>query len=51
MSEEGLVEGAADVFVGVKKSEDYHTEMNSQHYEEWIRYYFYIFRAVLAVYF
>lgn len=37
MSEDGLVEGAADVFEGVKKATDYHQEMNSDHYEEWIR--------------
>jgi hypothetical protein len=37
VSEDGLVDGAADVFVGVKKAEDYHSEMNSLHYEDWIR--------------
>jgi len=37
MSEEGLVQGAADVFEGVKKPGDHHQEMNSDHYEDWIR--------------
>lgn len=38
MSEDGLVEGAADIFQGVKKADDYHSEMNSAHYENWIRF-------------
>ena len=53
MSEDGLVDGAADVFVGIKKAEDYHAEMNSAHYEDWIRFlivlfkpYYYFYRQV-----
>ena len=38
MSEDGLVDGAADIFQGLKKAEDYHSEMNSAHYENWIRF-------------
>jgi hypothetical protein len=37
VSKDGLVDGAELVFEGVKKSTDYHQEMNGQHYEEWIR--------------
>ena len=37
MSEDGLLEGAEDVFVGVKKAEDYHSEMNGEHFEDWIQ--------------
>lgn len=39
VSEDGLVDGADDVFVGVKKAADYHAEMNSTHYEDWIRFF------------
>ena len=38
MSEDGLVDGAADVLAGTKKSEDYHSEMNSVFHEDWIRF-------------
>ena len=38
MPEDGLVDGAADIFQGLKKAEDYHSEMNSAHYENWIRF-------------
>ena len=37
VSEDGLLQGADDVFVGVKKAEDYHSEMNGEHYEEYAR--------------
>eukprot|EP00116_Pleurobrachia_bachei_P005441 sb/3465703/ len=38
MSDDGLVDGAADVFVGVKNSKgDYHHEMNGEHYEKWMK--------------
>ena len=36
VSEDGLLSGADDVFVGVKKAADYHSEMNGMHYEDWI---------------
>ena len=36
VSEDGPVEGAADTFKGVQKADDYHSEMNSAHNENWI---------------
>ena len=37
MSDDGLVDGAADVFVGVKNSKgDYHHEMNGKHLHSYI---------------
>lgn len=37
VSEDGLLEGAEDVFIGVKKAEDYHSEMNGLHFEDYVR--------------
>ncbi|XP_077498610.1 uncharacterized protein LOC144109685 [Amblyomma americanum] len=34
-SEQGFVEGAAEVFRAKKNSGDYHEEMNGEHYENW----------------
>ena len=36
VSEDGLLEGAADIFIGQKKAEDYHSEMNGVHFEKYI---------------
>jgi len=37
MSEDGMLEGADDVFIGQKNSPDYHSEMNGIHFEEFIK--------------
>lgn len=37
VSEDGLLDGADDIFFGVKKAEDYHTEMNGEHFEDYIQ--------------
>ena len=37
VSEDGLLKGAQDVFKGVKKAADYHSEMNGLHFEEHLR--------------
>lgn len=36
-SEEGFVDGGLLIFESKKKTEDYHDEMNSEHFEEWLR--------------
>ncbi|XP_026324028.1 uncharacterized protein LOC113233205 [Hyposmocoma kahamanoa] len=36
-SEEGFVDGGLLIFKSKKKTEDYHDEMNSDHFEEWLR--------------
>lgn len=36
VSEEGLLGGADLVFIGQKKAADYHSEMNGEHFEEYI---------------
>ena len=37
MCEDGIVKNTVKVFVGQKKAKDYHSEMNGQHFEEYIR--------------
>lgn len=37
MSKNGLLKGAEKVFIGKKKAEDYHEEMNGIHFEEHLR--------------
>jgi len=36
-SEDGLLEGAEDIFISKKTGKDYHTSMNSKHWLEWFR--------------
>ena len=38
VSDSGLVEGAELIFLGKKKSTDYHEEMNGEHFEEHVRF-------------
>ena len=38
MSQDGLVAGAELVFEGRKKAQDYHEEMNGEHFEEHLKY-------------
>ena len=37
VSEDGLLVGADDVFIGVKKAKDYHSEMNGEHFENYLK--------------
>ena len=34
MSEDGLLVGADDIFIGQQKSKDYHSEMNGEHFQD-----------------
>lgn len=36
-SNDGFLEGCGDIFIGNMNSEDYHQEMNSEHFEYWFR--------------